>query len=97
MSHECPNPDCDKPVPAEFFACRRHWFFLPLNLRRAVWATARAGRRRLRGPLRRAPRSARPFQPREDSVKTLDNLSALALLVLCAACIVAAVALEVIW
>lgn len=30
-------------------------------------------------------------------MKTIDNLSALALLVLCAACIVAAIVLEVIW
>jgi hypothetical protein len=40
MTHECPNPTCDRQVPSEFFACRRHWFFLPLDLRRAVWATA---------------------------------------------------------
>lgn len=40
MNHECPNPTCDVSVPAEFFACRRHWFFLPLDLRRRVWATA---------------------------------------------------------
>lgn len=33
MSRTCPHPKCHRPVHDSCFACREHWFALPLPLR----------------------------------------------------------------
>jgi len=37
--HRCPGPGCLRPVPYEQLACSRHWFQVPMVLRRAVTRT----------------------------------------------------------
>lgn len=39
--HRCPAPDCTVNVSAERLACPRHWYSIPLELRREVWAAYR--------------------------------------------------------
>lgn len=41
--HECPGPDCTKQVAYELYACRRHWYQVPLPLRKAVYDTWAGG------------------------------------------------------
>jgi hypothetical protein len=41
--HTCHAKRCGKPVPPEMLMCRRHWFMVPLKLRRAVWREYRDG------------------------------------------------------
>lgn len=36
MKGSCPA--CDAPISPDYFACRRHWFALPLDIRRGIWA-----------------------------------------------------------
>ena len=42
-THTCHVPTCDEPVPPRMLMCRRHWFLVPDNLRRAVWQHYRPG------------------------------------------------------
>ncbi len=35
--HECPAPGCTKRVPFEMFACRQHWFSIPVEIRHELW------------------------------------------------------------
>ena len=42
--HICLGPDCRKWVPDRVLMCARHWFMVPLELRRRVWATWDDGR-----------------------------------------------------
>lgn len=41
--NRCPHPDCDRSIQTGLFACRPHWFVLPAELRRRVWAAYRSG------------------------------------------------------
>jgi hypothetical protein len=41
--HRCPGPACDTLVPYEQLACPRHWYQVPLALRRAVSRAWRRG------------------------------------------------------
>lgn len=41
--HICHWPGCNKQVPPAMWGCKYHWFKLPANLRRKIWATYRAG------------------------------------------------------
>lgn len=43
MTHTCHAHGCDKRVPPAMFACKRHWFSLPVKIRRAVWREYRLG------------------------------------------------------
>lgn len=43
MSHTCHAEGCSKRVPPKMFACRAHWFALPLKVRNAIWREYRAG------------------------------------------------------
>ena len=36
--HHCHWPGCDKQVPPAQWGCSKHWFSLPVYLRRKVWA-----------------------------------------------------------
>lgn len=39
--HTCPHPDCEIPVEDEMFACRKHWFSLPQDIRSPIWTAYR--------------------------------------------------------
>ena len=43
VGHACHATGCNVPVPPEMFACRRHWFALPKQLRDRIWAAYRVG------------------------------------------------------
>lgn len=38
--HRCPKPNCRQIIPNHLFACAPHWYELPRDLRRAIYATA---------------------------------------------------------
>lgn len=42
-THECPGPDCKVRVSRSQLACRRHWYQVPLEIRRWVWSAYRSG------------------------------------------------------
>jgi hypothetical protein len=50
MKHTCHWPDCTQEVPPRLFMCRRHWFTLPLALRREIWRTYRPGQKVTKDP-----------------------------------------------
>lgn len=39
--HRCPAPGCDEKVHSEMYACRRHWYMIPMKLRTRLWRTYR--------------------------------------------------------
>lgn len=41
MTHICPHPDCDAEVANEMFACRKHWYSLPQDVRTSIWRAYR--------------------------------------------------------
>ena len=41
--HHCHWPGCDKQVPPAMWGCSKHWFTLPVWLRRKVWAVYESG------------------------------------------------------
>lgn len=41
MTHTCHAIGCSKPCPPSHLMCERHWFMVPVPLRRAVWAALR--------------------------------------------------------
>ena len=41
--HHCHWPGCEKQVPPAIWGCRQHWFKLPLDLRRKIWAAFEPG------------------------------------------------------
>jgi len=41
--HTCHATGCDKRVPPKMFACRYHWFLLPLFMRNTIMLTYRDG------------------------------------------------------
>lgn len=43
MPHTCHAENCTVPVPPKMLMCRRHWYMVPVALRRAVWAEYRPG------------------------------------------------------
>lgn len=43
FGHHCHWPDCTAKVPPAMWGCKRHWYALPLTLRRAIWRTYRPG------------------------------------------------------
>jgi hypothetical protein len=40
-AHKCPSPSCDAQVSQAQFACRKHWYELPKDLRERIWAAYR--------------------------------------------------------
>lgn len=50
--HHCHWPGCDKTVPPASWGCKKHWFKLPLSLRRKIWATFRPGQEETKTPSR---------------------------------------------
>ncbi len=43
VSHHCHARGCIKPVPRAMLMCHKHWYMVPLELRRRVWATYQPG------------------------------------------------------
>lgn len=43
MAHTCHATGCKANVPPEMWGCRRHWFMVPPDIRRRIWATYRPG------------------------------------------------------
>lgn len=41
--HHCHWPGCEKQVPPAMWGCDKHWFTLPVDLRRKVWAAYEPG------------------------------------------------------
>lgn len=41
--HTCHHPNCTKQVPPKLWGCSKHWFRLPLRLRRLIWQHYRPG------------------------------------------------------
>lgn len=41
--HRCHARNCALLVPPGLLMCRRHWYMVPTELRRAVWSTYRVG------------------------------------------------------
>lgn len=39
---ECPREGCTKRISSDLFACSRHWFTLPKDVRDDVWRAYRA-------------------------------------------------------
>lgn len=42
-NHACHAADCTAHVAPEMLMCRKHWFMVPRDLQRRVWATYRPG------------------------------------------------------
>lgn len=40
-SHECPGPGCNRRVPRDMLACRRHWYQVSAATRARVWRAYR--------------------------------------------------------
>jgi hypothetical protein len=43
MKNKCPHPTCTQQKPREQYACRAHWFSLPKELQRRIYAGYRGG------------------------------------------------------
>ena len=43
MAHLCHWPDCKTEVHPKLWGCPKHWFTLPLEIRRHIWQTYRPG------------------------------------------------------
>jgi len=37
ITHYCHWPGCRTPVPPKLWGCKRHWYYLPQELRNKVW------------------------------------------------------------
>lgn len=48
--HHCHWPGCDKQVPPAMWGCSKHWFTLPVGLRRRVWAAFEPGQEETGSP-----------------------------------------------
>ncbi len=41
----CPRVDCSKRITGDLFACSRHWYSLPGDVRDGIWQAYRAYQR----------------------------------------------------
>ena len=41
--HTCHWPGCTRQVPPAMWGCKKHWFKLPREIQRALWANYRPG------------------------------------------------------
>jgi len=60
--HHCHWPGCDKLVPPAQWGCTRHWYMLPLELRRKIWRAYRIGQEDTKTPSREYVEVAREAQ-----------------------------------
>ena len=52
MQHTCHWITCNVAVPPKMWGCKKHWFKLPLALRREVWRNYRPGQEIDKNPSR---------------------------------------------
>ncbi len=52
MSHTCHWPNCPEEVPPRMWGCKRHWFTLPDEIRKAIWAAYVPGQEITKRPSR---------------------------------------------
>lgn len=43
MAHTCHAVECNTRVVPEMLMCRKHWFMVPMHIRRWVWSAYRDG------------------------------------------------------
>ena len=43
QGHVCHAADCPEHVPPAMFMCKRHWFMVPVPLRKRIWALYEPG------------------------------------------------------
>lgn len=60
--HKCHWTGCNRDVPPAVWGCRDHWYRLPLELRRKIWATFRPGQEETKTPSRAYVEVAREVQ-----------------------------------
>lgn len=60
--HDCHWPGCGKIVPPAKWGCSKHWFMLPLPIRRRIWNTYRIGQEDTKTPSREYVEAARAAQ-----------------------------------
>lgn len=48
--HHCHWPNCDKHVPPARWGCKRHWYTLPPEIRRAIWDAYNPGQETSKDP-----------------------------------------------
>lgn len=48
--HHCHWPGCRRGVPPKMWGCRAHWFTLPADLRRRIWAAYVPGQEETKTP-----------------------------------------------
>lgn len=48
--HFCHWPNCTRQVPPAMWGCKEHWFRLPLDIRKRIWATYRPGQEKDKKP-----------------------------------------------
>lgn len=60
--HACHWPGCERKVPAAVWGCREHWYSLPLDLRRKIWAAFKPGQEETKTPSREYVAVAREVQ-----------------------------------
>lgn len=60
--HHCHWPGCDEDVPPATWGCRKHWYMLPKELQRRIWATYRPGQEISKTPSREYVEAARAVQ-----------------------------------
>lgn len=68
----CPHPACNAPKPGNMYACRKHWFSLPQNIRNAIWA-AYKGSGALSEPWLKADKQATDFWEAQQETKRLEQ------------------------
>ena len=44
--HTCHWPGCDLQVAPALWGCKRHWYMLPIHIRKRIWATYKIGQER---------------------------------------------------
>lgn len=62
MSHTCHWPNCPVKVPPKLWGCKKHWFMLPANLRKLIWATYVPGQEITKTPSEEYLRAANQVQ-----------------------------------
>lgn len=50
VRHLCHAYDCETAVKPALFMCRKHWYMVPITLRRAIWAAYVPGQEERKDP-----------------------------------------------
>lgn len=72
MAHDCHATNCTTRVPPKLFACKKHWFEIPKNIRDRIWATYEPGQENSKRPSREyliAARAAIVFLAEKEDIE----------------------------